>query len=165
MALTVHEYLAADHDRIDGWLQLACAEPGIIDRVAYAEFRKGLLRHIAMEEKVLFPALERLNGERLPVLDRLHLDHGALVALLVPPPSLEVVSTIQSILSGHNLLEEEETGVYRLLDRLSGDDGAEVLEALQRTPEVPVQPHNTKPEVLDATRRAVERAGYRFPSA
>ena len=48
--------------------------------------RTGLLRHIGMEEKILFPAARRLvHGEIVTsVIAQLHLDHAALTALLVP---------------------------------------------------------------------------------
>jgi hypothetical protein len=35
-----------------------------------------------------------------------------------------------------------------------------LLRQLKEVPEVPLHPHNPKPEILEATRRAVERAGY-----
>ncbi len=162
---SIHDFLSADHDRIDGLLRLAVADPGSYNLTAYAGFRKGLLRHISMEEKVLFPAMQRMHpGERIPVLDRLHGDHGALVALLVPPPSPEIIATIRAILTGHNALEEEGTGVYRVVEQDAGANAEEILRDLQSTPDVPVHPHNLKPEVLEATRRAVERAGYSFPA-
>jgi hypothetical protein len=163
MPESVYDYLASDHDRLDGILKRASAGTGVIGGDAYGEFRKGLLRHIAMEEKVLFPALVRLQGGTpLAIVERLHLDHGALVALLVPPPSNVIVATIRSILSVHNAVEEQADGVYRMLERLAGPEAEDVLKALRAIPPVPVQPHNELPDVLNATRRAVERAGYTF---
>ena len=41
----IRQYLAADHARLDAALQ----------RGGYQEFREGLLRHIAIEQKILFP--------------------------------------------------------------------------------------------------------------
>jgi hypothetical protein len=41
---------------------------GTIDTEVYAEFRQGLLRHIAMEEKILLPyAKGKRRGEALPI--------------------------------------------------------------------------------------------------
>jgi len=58
-------------------------------RAAYAEFRAGLLKHIALEEKILLPAAQRLNGANpLPIAAKPRLNHGALAALLVPTPTL-----------------------------------------------------------------------------
>ncbi len=154
-------YLAADHDRIDAWLTQATAVSGVIDAEAFGEFRRGILRHIGMEERILLPAIARLQGgQPAAVTERLRLDHGAIAALLVPPPTLGIVATLRSILSGHNTLEEQEGGVYSILEGLAGVEGEELLEKLRNTPEVPVMPYNIRPEVLEATRRAVKRAGY-----
>ena len=129
----------------------------------YGEFRKGLLRHISMEEKIALPAIaRRQGGSGLEAAGRIRLDHGALASLLVPPPDSSIVATIRSILQVHNRLEEEEGGFYQILDRLLGAEAESLLQKLRSIPEVPIMPHNSRPGVLDATRRAVERAGYRM---
>ena len=88
-------------------------DPEKIDDNAYAEFRTGLLKHISIEEKILLPAAQRLSGGTpLPIAARIRLDHGALVALMVPPPTRTLVSTIRSILTVHNRREEEVDGLY-----------------------------------------------------
>lgn len=156
-----HTYLKEDHDRLEQLLARADVVPDSIDPAPYGEFRQGLLRHIAMEEKVLFPALARLPGGLADEVARqLRLDHGALVALLVPPPSAGIIATIRSILDRHNAVEEAEGGVYARSARLSDDEVQAVMERMRLVPEVPVVPHNSRPEVLLATQRAVERAGY-----
>ncbi len=65
-ARTVSEFLGWDHDRLDGLLEsvrglLASGTPGEAAH-RFAEFRTGLLRHIRLEEEVLFPAFERATG-------------------------------------------------------------------------------------------------------
>ena len=45
----IHAFLADDHARLDALLSRAVADADNVDRDAYAEFRAGLLRHIAME--------------------------------------------------------------------------------------------------------------------
>ena len=57
----IHRYLADDHARLDSLLERATLRLGNIEESAYAEFRAGLLKHIAMEEKVLLPAAQRLS--------------------------------------------------------------------------------------------------------
>ncbi len=164
MAENLYHYLVSDHHRLDGLLDRATSVPGAIDRIPYDAFRAGLLRHIAMEERILFPAIARLQGgKQAPLVKQLRLEHGALSALLVPPPDAAVVSTLRKILSAHNRREEEDAGVYRLLDQLAGTEAVSLLEKLKATPPVPVAPYNSRPDVLDATRRAVNRAGYDFP--
>lgn len=133
----------------------------MIDRVPYDEFRRGLLRHIGIEERVVLPAIARLqNGQQAAVAERLRLDHGALAALMVPPPSQAIVATLRMILEGHNALEEQDGGLYLLLNELAKDEERELLEKMRSTPEVPVMPYNEKPFVLEATERALKRAGY-----
>jgi hypothetical protein len=157
----LNQYLAGDHDRLDGLLQKALAQPGQIDQGPFREFRKGLLRHIAMEEKVVLPEIaRRQSGTPSPVADRLRLDHGALAALLVPSPTPSTVATLLSILKVHNALEEQDGGLYQVLDSIVGSEADVVLARLKSTPDVPVMPFNANPSVLDSTRRAVERAGY-----
>lgn len=163
MPRTVFGYLAADHDRLDALLKRATATPESFDMGAYEEFRRGLLRHISIEEKIALPAIARLQGgTQSPLAERLRLDHGALAALLVPPPSAAIVRTLFSILAPHNALEEANGGIYWLLDMLAGAEAAEILRQMKSAPEVKVLPHNRKPEVLEITRRALERAGYRL---
>jgi Hemerythrin HHE cation binding domain len=159
----LYDYLARDHDRLDHLLQTATAQPDVIDRVPFDEFRRGLLRHIGIEERIVLPAIARLqDGEQAAVAERLRLDHGALAALMVPPPSPAIVATLRSILKGHNSLEEQDGGLYLLLNRLAIDEEEVLLKKMRTTPEVPVMPYNEKPSVLEATQRALERAGYKF---
>ncbi|MHB0968404.1 MAG: hemerythrin domain-containing protein [Thermoanaerobaculia bacterium] len=55
----VHEYLARDHDRLDVFLAATLREDGTIDAEASDGFRRGLLRHIGIEEKILFPLIRK----------------------------------------------------------------------------------------------------------
>lgn len=160
---SLFRYLADDHDRLDGLLQSAAARPSEMNMEAYGEFRKGILRHIGMEEKTVLPEIaRRRGGKAADVARRIRLEHGAIVALLVPPPSAVIVATLRSILEIHNMLEEEKGGLYELFEVLVGQESAAILEKLKSAPEVPVLPHNVHPMVLEATRRAVARAGYEF---
>ena len=159
----LYNFMAEDHDRLDGLLSRATPQPGVIDMVPFAEFRKGLLGHIAMEEKVILPTIARFqNGKQVEVAARLRLDHGAIVALLVPPPTTSIIATLLSILKVHNALEEEDGGLYQLLQKLAEAKQDEVLEKMKSAREVNVLPHNERPDIIEATRRAVARAGYEF---
>ena len=159
----LYQFFAHDHERLDGLLGQSAAGPDDINTTAYQEFRKGILKHISMEEKILLPAIERLQGGR-PFSDstRIKLDHGAITALLVPVPSKSVLHAIGAILRDHNPLEEGPGGLYEVCEQLvtAGDQLEEVLKRVHSAPEIPVVPNNDKPEILNATRRAVERAGY-----
>jgi hypothetical protein len=161
MTAIVLAYLASDHKRLHQLLNEADNGVGAIVMAPYEEFRQGLLRHMDMEENVLLPAIGRLQyGIPAPDATRLRLDHRALAALLMSPPTASVILTIRSILARHKDLEEAEDGVYRVLDRLAGPEASELLVKMKASSEVPVMPMNDQPEVLDATRRALEKAGY-----
>ncbi len=161
----LYRYLSDDHARLDRLLQAAGAGLETIDMKPYAEFRKGLLRHISIEEKIVIPAISaKTAGEHAELAARLRLDHGALVSLLVPPASRSIAATIRSILAAHNPREEGVDGLYDILERVAGSNADELLTRMQNAPEVPVLPHNEKPGALEAARRAVERAGYEMKS-
>ena len=103
MAGKIHAYLADDHRRLDGLLDRVFSDSETIDAAAYGQFRTGLLKHIAMEEKIILPAAQkRRGGAALPVAAKLRLDHGALTSLLVPTPTASVVAAIRAILKLHN---------------------------------------------------------------
>lgn len=161
MAGKIYRYLADDHERLDALLERATSNPENIDLSAYAQFRAGLLKHIGMEEKILLTAVRRIRGgEPLPVAAKLRLDHGALTALLVPSPTPRVISAIRAILKLHNPGEEDPGGVYEGCEELAGAEADQILRHLQEAPEVRVLPHVDSPFVVEAARRALERAGY-----
>lgn len=144
----VHAFLAGDHARLDALLRRSVADPDVIDRAAYEELRGGLLRHIAMEEKVLLPdARRRRDGDPLPVAKQLRADHAALASLLVPTPTHAIVQAIRDILDGHNSLEERPGGVYATCEQLAGPEAEDLVARLRAVPEVPVAPHNDGPRV------------------
>jgi Hemerythrin HHE cation binding domain len=156
----IYHYLAGDHQRLDDLLE--CAASGeTIDAAAYQQFRAGLLKHIGLEEKILLPAAQRLRGgEPLAVAAKLRLDHGALAALLVPTPTPQVIAAIRAILKLHNPIEEDPGGMYEQCEELAGAEADQILCQLQNYSEVKVLPHLDSPFVMEATRRALARAGY-----
>ena len=159
----LYQYLSGDHDRLDALLESAVARPGVIDMEPYSEFRKGLLRHISMEEKIVLPAIAKWQGgKKAAIAERLRLDHGAIVSLLVPPPSPSIILTLRSIFAVHNPIEEQEGGLYQLFETLAASDAARMLAELKAAPAVLVLPHNEQPDILEVTKRSVSRAGYEF---
>ncbi|HSK31160.1 MAG TPA: hemerythrin domain-containing protein [Candidatus Limnocylindria bacterium] len=163
MPRKIHRYLADDHRRLDGMLERAISDPENIEMSAYAQFRSGLLKHISVEEKILLPAAQRIRGgEPLPVAAKLRLDHGALVALLVPSPTPRVIAAIRAILTAHNPIEENPGGIYDQCEELAGAEADQILRQLQAAPEVKVLPHVDSAFVMEAARRALARAGYQL---
>ena len=144
----VHDFLAADHARLDALLHRSDADPAAIDGDAYAEFRAGLLRHIAMEEKVLLPEARRLRGgEPLPIAKQLKADHAALASLLIPSPTRELVATIRALLAEHNPLEEDSTGMYAACDALLGGEADALCAKLAAVPPVRMSEHLDEPRI------------------
>jgi hypothetical protein len=134
----IEHFLTEDHERLDALLSRALARPDAIDEEAYAQFRRGLLRHIAMEEKVLLPTASELRGgESLPVATALRRDHARIARLLLPPLTHEIGTRLRQILAAHNRLEEGPGGLYALCDALAGAEAEAVVERLRSVPEVP----------------------------
>lgn len=160
MSGPLYRFLGDDHARLDLLLQSAFGHDEI-DQVAYARFRAGLLRHIAIEEKVLLPTAKRLNqGAPLPVAAKLRLDHGALAALLVPAPTRAIGNTLRVLLKAHNPLEEGPGGLYETCEQLAGPQVDRLVAELRAVPEVKLAPNLDGPNVVEAARRALARAGY-----
>jgi hemerythrin-like domain-containing protein len=136
----VHEYLARDHDRLDAFLAAALRENGTVDAEAYDGFRRGLLRHIGIEEKILFPLI-RKSGADLRVIEQLHRDHALLAALLVPPPAAAEIEEIRALLEEHNPREECPGGIYDVFEALAKEDAEALLKRVVETPPVRVNPN------------------------
>lgn len=133
----IEAFMVADHVRLDQ--QLAASERnGGIDEQAYAEFRHDLLRHIAMEEKVLLPFLRSQVGTPFAAAAVLRADHGEIAKLLVRSPTQPLVDALRVILGRHNPLEEGHEGLYATCDRAAGGDAEGVVDRLRAQPTVPV---------------------------
>lgn len=161
MQKEIYRYFTNDHRRLEALLDRATAVPGTFDMEAYGKFRAGLLKHIKMEETILLPFAQKARGdEPLPIAARIRLDHGAITALMVPPPSPAIVAALCDILAKHDTLEEGPGGMYEALDMLASSDVEELMKKVHATSDVPLHPHKTGQFIMDATRRALERAGY-----
>ena len=159
----LHQFFTTDHRRIDELLDKATAQPDKFDMDYYHQFRIGLLRHIKMEERTLFPAARNANPSRMQeLLPRYRLEHGALTALMVPPPTLSLIKVIRHVLEKHDMAEEEPGGLYDVCEALTHGQTQELLTQLADTGEVSVLPLNPAPIGLAAARRALARAGYDF---
>jgi Hemerythrin HHE cation binding domain len=156
MAGPIAQHMEEDHARLDALLARAVATPGEVDRAAFDAFRGGLLRHIALEEKILFPAMRSAGGdEAVPQARRLRVDHGALAALLVPTPTPGIAGEIRTILGRHNQLEEGEGGLYAAADALLSAEAGALLERLRAYPPVRVAAHRDGPRVCRTAEEAL----------
>ncbi len=163
MNKVLYHFFTEDHRRIEKILDQATQDINSIDMDLYNDFRIGLLTHIKMEEKILFPAAQKSNGGiPIPNAAQLRLDHGALTTLVVPPPTESLLKVMRTILEIHDEVEEKEGGVYDICESLTKEDTQEILSQLKAVTPTPVHPVNPKPYALEAAIRAVERAGYRY---
>lgn len=159
----IARHLAEDHARLDGLLARAVATPGALAREPFDAFRAGLLRHIALEEKILFRAVrEARGGEPLAIFQRLRIDHGALASLLVPTPTPELVGEIRSILVPHNGIEEEAGGLYETCDALLAARAGEIVDAMRAYPPVKVAAYADGPRVLRTAADALRVSAKQF---
>jgi hypothetical protein len=145
----LHAFLAEDHERLDALLR-ACLEE--IDPEKYDEFRRGLLRHIGIEELVLFPLLRRSKGAT-ELEAQLHRDHAALSALLMPPPTRTELGQIAEILGSHNDLEELPGGLYEIIESLAGGELDALMTKVHAIPPVRVARQADSPVL----RRTIEQ--------
>ncbi len=142
MPSAIVSFLAEDHARLDRWIEEASRIPGQVDLEAFDLFRKGLLRHIAMEEKVLLPAARRVLGEQIADFARIRADHGRFTLMLVPTPTWPFVEELRARLAIHNEIEERPGGVYDQCAMLLADQADEILRRMREYPEVPTRPYN-----------------------
>lgn len=145
----VFRVMEDDHRRLDALLarvEAAGPAPGPL----YDEFRSGLLRHMWVEEHEMMPRVRESFPDACEALDRLHREHGALTALLVPVPTPGILATIRAILAPHNRIEEEPGGLYERF----GEE-----PSLDRAPVIPLRACSEGPEAPAYCRRALARVG------
>jgi hypothetical protein len=159
----LHRFFTEDHHRLDQLLDKATESGDQIDMAYYHLFRTGLLRHIKMEENVLFPAAKKMDPELMQQqIPQYRKEHGALTALMVPPPTLDLIFVIRYLLERHDLREEEPGGMYDICAELTAAQTQELLNILKNTEEVPVLKHNAAPIAIESAIRALDRAGYDY---
>ncbi len=159
----ITRHLCEDHRRLEALLARALARPGEVDLEPFGEFRAGLLRHIALEEKILLPAArEARGGEPLAVARRLRIDHGAITSLLVPTPTPALVAELRSILDPHGVVEEEAGGLYEDCDRLLAGRAEELVERMRAYPQVKVNRYQDGPAVQRTAAGALAASAKQF---
>lgn len=161
----LYQFFTNDHLRLETLLKKSTENPSDIDMQHYNAFRIGLLKHIKMEEKILFPAAQKANGGvPLPLAAKLRLDHAALTSLMVLPPDTSLITVLRHILEKHDLIEEEPGGMYDVCSSLTQSQTVLLLDELSNVSEVPVHPPNASSFAFEVMRRTLNRAGYDFNS-
>ena len=137
-------YLEQDHERCDRLFAQAQrqAEAGGWSEAAasFAAFRQTLERHIAMEEAVLFAAIECASGGPTGPTQQMRLEHldmrdlaqqmAAAAARRDAQTFAGAVQTLRIMLQQHNLKEEHV--LYPMAERILGAGAARVLADMQR---------------------------------
>jgi hypothetical protein len=146
----ITRHLTEDHARLDALLAASAPDDGGFARAPCDAFRAGLLRHVALEEKILFPALREAGAgpELLALLRRLRVEHGALASLLVPTPSRALVGELRTVLGPHDRTEDAAGGLYDRCDALLAARAAELVARMQSYPAVKVAAYADGPRVL-----------------
>jgi hemerythrin-like domain-containing protein len=142
--LTLAEHLRADHARIDGLLNqmqhfLRVGALAEADQ-HFAALDEALNRHMAAEETLLFPAMERMTEAVARAVPGMLAEHGELRGLL---PELAAALSRQDVLASETLLprlrrslarhhEDEEHLVYPISDwALSPDEQQDLVKRLR----------------------------------
>ncbi len=157
----VTDVLIADHDRLHALIHTAMTEP-VFNTEAFAEFRVGLLRHIGIEERILFPAVTQARGgEPLSRALALRIDHAALSTLLVPTPDAALCAEILLILTPHDAKEEGDDGVYAECEALlSAEESAALADRAAATPSPRCSAHYDGDNIPRTAAGAMEKASY-----
>lgn len=162
--MNISEYLQRDHQRLNRLLSAAIAGDSL-DLETFEAFRGGLLRHIAIEEKILLREVRRSLGD-LPHPDahRLRVEHGALTSLMVPTPTRPLVLEVLELLRIHDQREEGPDGVYATcITALGPEVSDELATRAEGYPSVPLMGHYDGPNVCRTAAEALASAERMAP--
>jgi hemerythrin-like domain-containing protein len=140
---SLSEYLQSDHRYCDELFELVAplAQAGKWGEAKQAleAFEEALERHLAREENVLFPALERAHGGPMGPTHMMRIEHSAMRDLVAQMhDALErqdageldaATETLRITLQQHNM--KEEGILYPMADRLLAGEAGDVLQAFE----------------------------------
>jgi hemerythrin-like domain-containing protein len=140
---SLSQYLQSDHRYCDGLFELveplALAGKWQEARHALEAFAFALERHLACEERVLFPALEETHGGPMGPTHMMRLEHGGLrdlimqmddaLARLDADELAAVGETLRITIQQHNM--KEENVLYPMADRLLAGRADDLLQAME----------------------------------
>jgi iron-sulfur cluster repair protein YtfE (RIC family) len=140
---TLSQYLRSDHRYCDELFELVAplAQAGKWQEARHAleAFEEALERHLAREERVLFPALERAHGAPMGPTHMMRIEHRGMRDLLLQMrDTLErsdadeldaATQTLRITLQQHNM--KEEGVLYPMADRLLHAEAGELLQAFE----------------------------------
>ena len=144
--------LGDDHEALDGWFEKFRATPFAQigqRRELFERFANGLRRHIAVEERLLFPVFAEGNPAHRVVVELMLEEHRRIKEMLqridhqleAGPASTEDVEVeLLNVLWAHNVREEE--GVYPWLDTHLSPDLVRSMNRELRDAESNVDAHH-----------------------
>lgn len=149
-------YFEAEHEELGRLLRRSLPRTGEVDLTYFDAFRRRLLQRIAVEERVLFPALEA-RGARLLYRPGLARDHRGLVAICAPTPHREWVDGLWEQLEFHHAVEMGAEGFCVQCDEFLSPDAAVVLARAATLPTVIVAPFEEGHRVRDRIAELLEQ--------
>ena len=140
---TILDFLGGDHRACDDLF--ASAEVAVAQknwdsaRSLFERFQAAMARHLAMEEKVLFPAFEARTGNSMGPTQVMRMEHEQMRGLLQEMASavadanhgryLGLSETLNMLMQQHNL--KEENMLYPMSDRVLGGERDAVIQAME----------------------------------
>ncbi|MEW6434776.1 MAG: hemerythrin domain-containing protein [Myxococcota bacterium] len=158
MPSRVTRLLAAEHADSQAKLRACVGPDDAVDLRRFDDFRHALLRHIAIEEKVLMPALTKALGRPPLFQNGLRKDHAGVAALCVPTPTREWVEDLRELLEHHQRVEEAPGGFYALVDHHLGGDPL-LLDAVATFPALTLPEFVRGPKVRDLLHEVLALTG------
>lgn len=127
--MSIHDFLAADHQHCDALFARAeAAEPSAM-AASFAAFHHAMLHHLAMEEQVLFPAFEAATGNNMGPTRIMRMEHEQMRELFADMDAAitagdrttfaGLAETLLILMQQHNLKEEQI--LYPMSDRALGN--------------------------------------------
>jgi hypothetical protein len=121
-------YLRDEHRALLAALDEALAGPSGFDPARYASFRAQLLRHMAVEERLVVSPL-RARQVVVPDGYEVRVEHAALAALLAAAPDAALAVELRALLTAHCAREEAPGGLFEVLaGHVIGDDAVQMAK-------------------------------------
>lgn len=140
--MSVEAHFTEDHRRCDE-LWAAVEEVGHDPQAAsarFADFDRAMRQHFAMEEEVLFPALESATGMRGGPTEVMRVEHAQMTRMLDAMATsiktgeigsaLEQGDTLLMMIQQHNV--KEESMLYPMAEQALGHTWPELAERLRK---------------------------------
>lgn len=156
----IERALLEDHRRLDALLARAIdAEP--FDAGSFGAFRAELLRHIAVEERIVMAEARRIDPALAAPALALRVEHGAMAILLVPTPDRALALELRELIAGHMALEEGPDGVHARCERALRDHALDVVARMRAYPSVRTAAYLDVPGRPRTARAALEAMARR----